>query len=82
MNHGMTDTMSCMHDDAQFAGSLSVSAHVEMVRFLGMGNNLMVGVSVAVVAIEEVIFFYNTKRFWFIKSEPFYLHLILYENTK
>jgi hypothetical protein len=53
-SYGMTDTMGRMHGDAQFAGSSSVPAHVEMMGFLGMGNNPMVGASVAVaVAIEE-----------------------------
>ncbi|MDR3072405.1 MAG: GGGtGRT protein [Clostridiales Family XIII bacterium] len=50
---GMTDTMGRMHSDAQFAGSSSVPAHVEMMGFLGMGNNPMVGATVAVaVAVE------------------------------
>lgn len=53
-SYGMTDTMGRMHSDAQFAGSSSVPAHVEMMGFLGMGNNPMVGASVAVaVALEE-----------------------------
>ncbi|MHC1683625.1 MAG: GGGtGRT protein [Clostridiaceae bacterium] len=53
-SYGMTDTMGRMHSDAQFAGSSSVPAHVEMMGFLGMGNNPMVGASVAVaVAIEQ-----------------------------
>ena len=53
-SYGMTDTMGRMHSDAQFAGSSSVPAHVEMMGFLGMGNNPMVGASVAVaVAVEE-----------------------------
>ena len=53
-SYGMTDTMGRMHSDAQFAGSSSVPAHVEMMGFLGMGNNPMVGASVAcAVAIEE-----------------------------
>jgi hypothetical protein len=53
---GMTDTMGRMHGDAQFAGSSSVPAHVEMMGFLGMGNNPMVGATVAVaVAIEEAM---------------------------
>ena len=43
----MTDTMGCMHSDAQFAGSSSVPAHVEMMGFLGIGNNPMVGCTVA-----------------------------------
>lgn len=47
-SYGMTDTMGRMHSDAQFAGSSSVPAHVEMMGFLGMGNNPMVGASVAV----------------------------------
>ncbi len=52
-SYGMTDTMGRMHSDAQFAGSSSVPAHVEMMGFLGMGNNPMVGASVAVaVALE------------------------------
>ena len=53
-SYGMTDTMGRMHSDAQFAGSSSVPAHVEMMGFMGMGNNPMVGATVAVaVAIEE-----------------------------
>ncbi|MDD2533328.1 MAG: GGGtGRT protein [Eubacteriales bacterium] len=53
-SYGMTDTMGRMHSDAQFAGSSSVPAHVEMMGFLGMGNNPMVGATVSVaVAIEE-----------------------------
>ncbi len=53
-SYGMTDTMGRMHGDAQFAGSSSVPAHVEMMGFLGMGNNPMVGASVAVaVALEQ-----------------------------
>jgi hypothetical protein len=52
-SYGMTDTMGRMHSDAQFAGSSSVPAHVEMMGFLGMGNNPMVGATVAVaVAVE------------------------------
>ena len=55
-SYGMTDTMGRMHSDAQFAGSSSVPAHVEMMGFLGMGNNPMVGATVAVaVAVEEAI---------------------------
>lgn len=53
-SYGFTDTMGRMHGDAQFAGSSSVPAHVEMMGFLGMGNNPMVGATVAVaVSIEE-----------------------------
>lgn len=53
-SYGMTDTMGRMHGDAQFAGSSSVPAHVEMMGFLGMGNNPMVGATVAVaVTIEQ-----------------------------
>ena len=53
-SYGMTDTMGRMHSDAQFAGSSSVPAHVEMMGFLGMGNNPMVGATVGVaVAIEQ-----------------------------
>jgi len=53
-SYGMTDTMGRMHSDAQFAGSSSVPAHVEMMGFIGMGNNPMVGATVGVaVAIEE-----------------------------
>ena len=53
-SYGMTDTMGRMHSDAQFAGSSSVPAHVEMMGSLGMGNNPMVGATVAVaVAVEE-----------------------------
>lgn len=55
-SYGMTDTMGRMHCDAQFAGSSSVPAHVEMMGFIGMGNNPMVGASVAVaVALERAI---------------------------
>ncbi|MHB1484090.1 MAG: GGGtGRT protein [Saccharofermentanales bacterium] len=53
-SYGMTDTMGRMHSDAQFAGSSSVPAHVEMMGFIGMGNNPMVGATVGVaVAVEE-----------------------------
>lgn len=53
-SYGMTDTLGRMHSDAQFAGSSSVPAHVEMMGLIGMGNNPMVGASVAVaVAVEE-----------------------------
>ena len=52
-SYGMTDTMGRMHSDAQFAGSSSVPAHVEMMGFLGMGNNPMVGATVAIaVALD------------------------------
>ena len=55
-SYGMTDTLGRMHSDAQFAGSSSVPAHVEMMGFLGMGNNPMVGATVAVaVAVEEAL---------------------------
>ncbi|HOV15331.1 MAG TPA: GGGtGRT protein [Spirochaetota bacterium] len=55
-SYGMTDTMGRMHSDAQFAGSSSVPAHVEMMGLIGMGNNPMVGASVAVaVAIEQAM---------------------------
>lgn len=53
-SYGMTDTMGRMHSDAQFAGSSSVPAHVEMMGLIGMGNNPMVGATVAVsVALEQ-----------------------------
>ena len=53
-SYGMTDTMGRMHGDAQFAGSSSVPAHVEMMGLIGMGNNPMVGATVAVaVAVEQ-----------------------------
>ena len=55
-SYGMTDTLGRMHSDAQFAGSSSVPAHVEMMGLIGMGNNPMVGASVAVaVAVEEAM---------------------------
>ncbi|MBR6801194.1 MAG: GGGtGRT protein [Eubacteriaceae bacterium] len=55
-SYGMTDTMGRMHSDAQFAGSSSVPAHVEMMGFLGMGNNPMVGATVAcAVAVNEAM---------------------------
>lgn len=53
-SYGMTDTMGRMHSDAQFAGSSSVPAHVEMMGFIGMGNNPIVGATVAMaVAVQE-----------------------------
>ena len=53
-SYGMTDTMGRMHSDAQFAGSSSVPAHVEMMGLIGMGNNPMVGASVSVaVAVSQ-----------------------------
>ena len=55
-SYGMTDTMGRMHSDAQFAGSSSVPAHVEMMGLIGMGNNPMVGATVAVaVAVYEAL---------------------------
>ena len=55
-SYGMTDTMGRMHGDAQFAGSSSVPAHVEMMGFIGMGNNPMVGATVAcAVAVYQAL---------------------------
>ena len=55
-SYGLTDTMGRMHGDAQFAGSSSVPAHVEMMGLIGMGNNPMVGATVAcAVAVEEAV---------------------------
>ena len=55
-SYGMTDTMGRMHSDAQFAGSSSVPAHVDMMGFIGMGNNPMVGATVTcAVAVNEVL---------------------------
>ena len=55
-SYGLTDSMGRMHGDAQFAGSSSVPAHVEMMGLIGMGNNPMVGATVAVaVAVEEAM---------------------------
>jgi hypothetical protein len=55
-SYGLTDTVGRMHADAQFAGSSSVPAHVEMMGFLGMGNNPMVGATVALsVAISQAV---------------------------
>jgi hypothetical protein len=55
-SYGLTDSMGRMHGDAQFAGSSSVPAHVEMMGFIGMGNNPMVGATVAcAVAVEEAM---------------------------
>ena len=55
-SYGMTDTMGRMHSDAQFAGSSSVPAHVEMMGLIGMGNNPMVGATVAVaVAVDQAL---------------------------
>jgi hypothetical protein len=60
-SYGMTDTMGRMHSDAQFAGSSSVPAHVEMMGLIGMGNNPMVGATVSVaVAVQEAA---DAKRF-------------------
>ncbi|MBR2780374.1 MAG: GGGtGRT protein [Eubacteriaceae bacterium] len=57
-SYGMTDTMGRMHSDAQFAGSSSVPAHVEMMGFIGMGNNPMVGATVAcAVAVDKALNF-------------------------
>ena len=53
-SYGMTDTMGRMHSDAQFAGSSSVPAHVEMMGLIGMGNNPMVGATVAVAVAVQV----------------------------
>ena len=53
-SYGLTDTMGRMHGDAQFAGSSSVPAHVEMMGLIGMGNNPMVGATVAVAVAVEV----------------------------
>ena len=53
-SYGMTDTLGRMHSDAQFAGSSSVPAHVEMMGLIGAGNNPMVGMTVSVaVAIQQ-----------------------------
>ena len=54
-SYGMTDTMGRMHSDAQFAGSSSVPAHVEMMGFLGIGNNPMVGCSVACAVNVDLV---------------------------
>ena len=65
-SYGMTDTMGRMHSDAQFAGSSSVPAHVEMMGLIGMGNNPMVGATVAVaVSVEEAA-----------KAGKFYFHKV------
>ena len=53
-SYGMTDTMGRMHSDAQFAGSSSVPAHVEMMGFLGMGNNPMVGATVSIAVATDL----------------------------
>ena len=54
ISYGMTDTMGRMHSDAQFAGSSSVPAHVEMMGLIGAGNNPMVGMTVSTaVSVEE-----------------------------
>jgi hypothetical protein len=56
VSYGMTDTMGRMDCDAQFAGSSSVPAHVELMGLIGMGNNPMVGASVAVaVAVSQAL---------------------------
>lgn len=62
-SYGLTDTMGRMHSDAQFAGSSSVPAHVEMMGFIGMGNNPMVGATVEIaVAVEEALKKFNKSR--------------------
>ena len=62
-SYGMTDTMGRMHSDAQFAGSSSVPAHVEMMGLIGMGNNPMVGATVAVaVSVEELQRLVSSKK--------------------
>lgn len=48
-SYGMTDTMGCMYSDAQFADSSSIPAHIEMIGFLGIGNNPMISYTVAYV---------------------------------
>ena len=55
-SYGLTDTMGRMHGDAQFAGSSSVPAHVEMMGLIGMGNNPMVGATVSVAVAVEMSF--------------------------
>ncbi len=55
-SYGLTDTMGRMHSDAQFAGSSSVPAHVEMMGFIGMGNNPMVGATVSIAVLVEESF--------------------------
>ena len=68
-SYGMTDTMGRMHSDAQFAGSSSVPAHVEMMGLIGAGNNPMVGMTVAVaVAIEEAARLGSSKKCPFYKG--------------
>ena len=63
-SYGMTDTLGRMHSDAQFAGSSSVPAHVEMMGLIGMGNNPMVGATVAcAVAVEEALKIRCLRRF-------------------
>ena len=62
-SYGMTDTLGRMHSDAQFAGSSSVPAHVEMMGFLGMGNNPMVGATVA-VAVSVAPTWQDHNLFW------------------
>ena len=73
-SYGMTDTMGRMHSDAQFAGSSSVPAHVEMMGLIGMGNNPMVGATVAVaVAVQEALN-KEIKRIW---KEPHVFRRVL-----
>lgn len=61
-------TMGCMHSDAQFAGSSSVPAHVEMMGFLGIGNKPMAGYSVAcTVDVAQVFLFFYRLKFFFIR---------------
>ena len=63
-SYGMTDTMGRMHSDAQFAGSSSVPAHVEMMGLIGMGNNPMVGATVAVAVSIEEASWWATRLWW------------------
>ena len=54
-SYGLTDTMGRMHSDVQFAGSSSVPAHVAMMGFIGMGNNPIVGATVALAVMSALI---------------------------
>ena len=80
----MTDTMGRMHSDAQFAGSSSVPAHVEMMRFLGIGNTPMVGCTVACAVdraqalgrrvLNTALSYYYLKTKTFGIAFPFYIY--------
>ncbi len=88
-SYGMTDTLGRMHSDAQFAGSSSVPAHVEMMGLIGAGNNPMVGMTVAVaVSVEEAATLVNSNTkisccgFFLFESKLFHLEVLVVEAVE